>query len=260
MYLQSDVFNDQLVAMLYKIAHPLNIFLYVGVIFLIADPVSAQKMTISNYGVPVLDNVAGYHQTVGQDSAKKMVELRSLAPGIVYDLRYAGTNNFMKKRMYPANIRHTFLRAPAARALASVQAELIAKGYGLKIFDAYRPYSVTVAFWEPIKDERYVANPAKGSGHNRGLAVDCTLIDLKTGKELDMGTGFDNFTDTAHHAFTKNLPEQVQRARGLLKDAMEKNGFTAMDTEWWHFFWPNDKNYEVLDITFRQLSQTIRKR
>lgn len=234
--------------MLYKIAHQLNIFLYVGVIFLSCGPVSAQKMTISKYGVPVIDNMADYQQTVGRDSAKKMVELRSLAPGIVYDLRYAGTNNFMKKRMYPARTRHTFLRAPAARALARVQEELAVAGYGLKIFDAYRPYSVTVAFWEPIKDERYVANPAKGSGHNRGLAVDLTLVHLKTGKEQDMGTGFDNFTDTAHHSFTRYLPEAVQKARELLKNTMEKHGFTAMDTEWWHFFWPNDRNYEVLDI------------
>jgi zinc D-Ala-D-Ala dipeptidase len=253
LYLQTDVFNDQLVAMLYKIAHTLNIFLYAGVIFLIPGPVSAQKVTISKYGVPVLDNVAGYQQTVGHDSAKKMVELRSVAPGIVYDLRYSGSNNFMKKRMYPNNLRHTFLRVPAAQALARVHRELRMQGYGLKIFDAYRPYSVTVAFWEPIKDERYVANPAKGSGHNRGLAVDLTIIRRKGGKELNMGTGFDNFTDTAHHAFTKNLPAEVQRARTLLKETMEKHGFTAMETEWWHYYWPNDRNYEVLDIPFDKL-------
>jgi D-alanyl-D-alanine dipeptidase len=253
LYLQTDVFNDQLVAMLYKIAHPLNIFLYIVVIFLVGGPVSAQQVSISKYGVPLLANTSGYLQTVGRDSAKKMVELRSLAPGIVYDLRYAGQNNFMKKRMYPAKTSHTFLRAPAAQALARVQQELEEKGFGLKIFDAYRPYSVTVAFWEPIKDERYVANPAKGSGHNRGLAVDLTIIELKTGQELDMGTGFDNFTDTAHHAFTVRLPEVVQRNRAMLKEVMEKNGFTAMATEWWHYFWPNDKNYEVLDIPFKKL-------
>lgn len=246
--------------MLYKIAHPLNIFLYVTVIFLLSGPVSAQKMTISQYGVPVLDNVEGYMQVTGKDSAKRMLELRSLEPGLVYELRYAGPDNFMKKRMYPKNTRHTFLRAPAARALAKVQAELNHMGYGLKIFDAYRPYSVTVAFWELIKDERYVANPAKGSGHNRGLAVDLTVISLETGKELDMGTGFDNFTDTAHHAFTSKLPEAVQRARFILKSTMEHNGFTAMDTEWWHFYWPNDKNYEVLDIPFARLLQASRKR
>jgi D-alanyl-D-alanine dipeptidase len=241
--------------MLYKIARSSHIFCLACVIFLMDCTAFAQKMTISKYGAEILDNMPGYQQTVAQDSAKKMVELRSVSPGIIYDLRYAGTNNFMKKRMYPANTRHTFLRAPAAWALARVQQELSIQGYSLKIFDAYRPYSVTVAFWEPIKDERYVANPAKGSGHNRGLAVDLTIVETSTGKELDMGTGFDNFTDTAHHAFTKNLSPEVQKARALLKETMEKYGFTAFDTEWWHYYWPNDRGYEVLDLPFKKLAQ-----
>ena len=215
-------------------------------------------MTISQYGVAVLDNVQGYLQTVEKDSAKKMLELRSLAPDLVYELRYASTNNFMKKRMYPKNTSHTFLRAPAARALAKVQRQLMTTGYRLKIFDAYRPYGVTISFWEPIKDERYVANPAKGSGHNRGLAVDLTLIDIKTGQEVNMGTAYDSFTDTAHHSFTKNLPPEIARARGILKETMEQNGFTAMESEWWHYNWPNDKNYEVMDIPFRKLQNAVK--
>ncbi len=239
--------------MLYKIAYPLNIFLPVIVIFFAQLPACAQQMKISAYGVPVLDNVRGYRQLATSDSAKKMVELRSLIPDLAYDLRYATANNFMHRRMYPQNTSH-FLRAPAAHALAKVQALLRNKGYGLKIYDAYRPYSVTVSFWEPIKDERYVANPAKGSGHNRGLAVDLTIIDLKTGKELDMGTDFDNFTDSAHHSFTKNFPAPVGVARTLLKMAMEENGFTALETEWWHYYWPNDREYEVLDIPFKKLA------
>lgn len=240
--------------MLYKIAHPPNIFFYVIVIFFVAPPACAQQMKISEYGVPVLDNVHDYQQLAGKDSARKMVELKSLIPGIVYDLRYATANNFMHKRMYPAKTSQTFLRTPAAHALAKVQQLLSVKGYGLKIYDAYRPYSVTVSFWEPIKDERYVANPAKGSGHNRGLAVDLTIIDLKTGKELDMGTDFDNFTDSAHHSFTKHFPPAVGVARTLLKMAMEENGFTALETEWWHYYWPNNLDYEVLDIPFRKLA------
>src|ERR1043166_7586618 len=120
-----------------------------------------------------------------------MIELKSLMPNIVYDLRYATTNNFMHRLMYPANTRNTFMRQPAVAALQKVQAELNRKGMGLKIFDAYRPYAVTVKFWELVKDERYVANPSKGSGHNRGIAVDLTIIYLDSGKELDMGTGFD---------------------------------------------------------------------
>jgi zinc D-Ala-D-Ala dipeptidase len=131
---------------------------------------------------------------------------------------------------------------------------LNARGYGLKVFDAYRPYGVTIQFWELIKDERYVANPVRGSGHNRGLAVDCTIIDLKTHRELDMGTGFDNFSDTAHHSFTA-LPPVVLEHRKLLQDVMEKHGFNKLETEWWHFFWNNDRGYEVLDIPFSELGK-----
>lgn len=238
--------------MLYKIVLPRYISLLATLFFF--HPVNGfTQQTIGKYGIAVVDKIAVYQQSIRHDTAKKMVELRKAAPGIVYDLRYATTNNFMRRRMYVPPTRCTFLRAPAARALANVQKELNSKGYGLKIFDAYRPYSVTVSFWELVRDERYVANPAKGSGHNRGLAVDLTIIDLKTRRELDMGTGFDNFTDTAHHSFT-NLPPVVLQNRKLLKETMEKHGFNMLETEWWHYAWPNDRNYEVLDIPFNQLA------
>jgi len=192
-----------------------------------------------------------YKKEVKADSSKKMIELKSLMPNIVYDLRYATTNNFMRRLMYPANTNKTFLRSPVAYALSNVQHELNGKGLGLKIFDAYRPYSVTVKFWELVHDERYVANPAKGSGHNRGIAVDLTIINLKTGEELNMGTGFDNFTDSAHHTFT-NLSEEVLQNRNLLKTTMEKYGFKAFDTEWWHYFISNGDRFKVLDIDFKK--------
>ncbi len=181
-----------------------------------------------------------------------MIELKSAIPNLVYDLRYSTEDNFVKQPLYPRSTSVTFLRLPAANALTNVQKELAEKGMGLKIFDAYRPYSVTVKFWELIKDERYVANPAKGSGHNRGLAIDLTIVDLKTGKELDMGTGFDNFTDTAHHTFTA-LPQSVLQNRKILKEVMLKHGFKLFETEWWHYSWPNDRNYEVLDLSFEKL-------
>lgn len=200
----------------------------------------------------VIDKWKEYKKQVKQDSTKKMIELRSLMPNIVYDLRYASTNNFMHRLMYHAGTNRTFLRLPAARALAQVQTELNKKGLGLKIFDAYRPYSVTVKFWELVHDERYVANPAKGSGHNRGIAVDLTIINLKTGEELNMGTGFDNFTDSAHHAFTK-LPEEVLQNRDLLKTTMEKYGFKLFETEWWHYFLADGDRFEVLDFDFKKL-------
>ena len=136
---------------------------------------------------PVVSSWKEYAQQVLHDPEKKMIELRTLIPGLRYDLRYAGNNNFMHRQMYPANTHSTFLRAPVAEALSNVDAELKEKGLGLKIFDAYRPYSVTVAFWELVHDERYVANPSRGSGHNRGLAVDLTLVNRQTGAELPMG-------------------------------------------------------------------------
>lgn len=197
-----------------------------------------------------------YKEQVGQDSTKKMIELRTLIPGLIYDLRYAGIHNFMHRRMYPRGTKETFLRLPAARSLSRVQEELNKQGLGLKIFDAYRPYSVTVKFWELVKDERYVANPLKGSGHNRGIAVDLTLINLKTGEELDMGTGFDNFTDTAHHGFT-GLPATILQNRLLLKSIMEKNGFKALDTEWWHYFLADGNRFELLDIDFKKLKDPL---
>lgn len=207
----------------------------------------ASTLAQNKYGVHVIENKDSYKRSIARDSSRQMVELRSLIPDIVYDLRYATTNNFMRRRMYTGNIRHTFLRKPAAEALAKVQQELKAKGFGIKIFDAYRPYSVTVKFWELVKDEKYVANPAKGSAHNRGLAVDLTLIDLQTKTELDMGTGFDNFTDSAHHSFI-NLTSEVKQNRKLLKDTMKKYGFDIFDTEWWHYSWPNTNDYELLDL------------
>ncbi len=126
------------------------------------------------------------------------------------------------------------------------------------VYDAYRPYSVTLRFWELVKDERYVANPAKGSGHNRGISVDLTLVH-QNGQFVDMGTGFDNFSDTAHHSYSQLSPE-IRSNRSLLKNTMEKFGFRALETEWWHYSWPNDKNYELLDLSFRELETVADRR
>ncbi|MGZ5134745.1 MAG: M15 family metallopeptidase [Flavitalea sp.] len=208
---------------------------------------TASPFAQNKYGVTVIDNKDSYKRSIALDSSKKMIELRTVVPDVLYDLRYFTTNNFMRKRMYSGNIRNTFLRIPAAKALAKVQHELKIKGFCLKIFDGYRPYSVTVKFWELVKDEKYVANPAKGSAHNRGLAVDLTLVDLKTNKELDMGTGFDNFSDSAHHSFS-NLDTEVKQNRKLLKETMQKYGFEMFDMEWWHYSWPNTNDFELLDL------------
>jgi zinc D-Ala-D-Ala dipeptidase len=218
-----------------------------------------QELSVGKYGVPVLNSVSLYNESVKKDSLQKMDDLQELIPGIVLDLRYAGTNNFMKKRMYPKNTRKSFMRAPATKALAKVQKELNGLGLGLKIFDAYRPYAVTEKFWKLVHDERYVADPKKGSGHNRGIAVDLTLIDLKTKKELPMPTGFDNFTDSAHHDFM-NLSAEVLKNRKLLKETMEKFGFLAFPTEWWHYSLPDPEKYQILNLSFTDLRKSNYKK
>lgn len=204
----------------------------------------------------VTDKLKEYKQQVKLDSNKRMIELKSLIPDLIYDFRYATSNNFMNRLMYSKNTTVTFLRLQTAMALQKVQLDLNKKGLGLKIFDAYRPYSVTIKFWELVKDERFVAHPAKGSGHNRGTTVDLTIVNMSNGKELNMGTGFDNFSDTAHHKFTK-LPEDVLQNRLLLKSVMIKYGFKPYNDEWWHYSFTDSTKYEILDIDFKKLKKAL---
>ena len=235
-----------------KITNRLNIKLFITIIFsttswpILYAQKKSEPQVIREYGL--------YKKSLKNDSLKKMVELKTIVPNIKYDLRYATANNFMHQQVYKKG-SNTFLRLVVARALARVQQELNEKNLSLKIWDAYRPYSVTEKMWEMIKDERYVADPKKGSGHNLGIAVDLTIIDRTTGKELDMGTGFDNFTDSAHQNF-KNLPAGILDNKAFLKTVMEKNGFVALETEWWHFFW-NNPDFELLDIEPKKFKKNI---
>lgn len=216
----------------------------------------AQDTTLNKYGLWVISDIINLQKTAARFPGKAMVDIKKVSPEMVFDLRYAGSNNFMHQPLYPS-IKTTYLRKAAADSLKAVQFELNKMALGLKIFDAYRPYSVTEKLWEPVQDDRYAADPRKGSGHNRGIAVDLTVIRLKDKQELDMGTGFDNFSDTAHHSFT-NLPAAVLKNRLLLKTTMEKHGFKALDTEWWHYYLPNSAAYELMDIGFEKLKQLNR--
>jgi len=237
-----------------KLIHRFQLTLICGIVFLLTSIVAAgQDTALNKYGLRVLNSIQQLQKTVEKKPGYQMIDLESAIPSLVLDLRYAGTNNFMKERLYPP-ITTTWLRKTAVDSLARVQQQLLKMGLGLKIFDAYRPYSVTEKMWEPVQDDRYAADPKKGSGHNRGIAVDLTIINLKNGKELNMGTGFDNFTDSAHHAFT-NLPEEVLQNRLVLKKIMEEHGFKALDTEWWHYFLPDAANYELMDISFKELEK-----
>jgi D-alanyl-D-alanine dipeptidase len=167
-----------------------------------------------------------------------IVNIQSVNPHVVLDIRYATTNNFTGQKVYDS--ANCLLRASTARKLSDAQRELEPSGLNLKVYDCYRPLAVQRKFWSLVPDERYVANPAKGSRHNRGAAVDLTLVD-RNGQELPMPTPFDDFTDKAHRDYAQ-LPPEVLKNRALLEQVMTRHGFVGLPTEWWHFDdadWPS---------------------
>ena len=199
----------------------------------------------------VITTIRKYYETVSQDSTQKMVNLASYVSPLYTDWKYASINNFTGKILYKKPM--AYVRLPIAEALQKVQKELSGFGLSLIFYDAYRPYSVTKKMWKAVPDERYTANPAKGSGHNRGASVDVSLVNTITGKPLPMPTTFDNFSDTAHHDYMQ-LPEEVIQNRQLLRKVMEKYGFVALKTEWWHYSWPGAaQKFALLDLSFRKL-------
>lgn len=224
----------------------------------LSSQTNGQNKQLNQYGLHIITTLTELQQTIDSNPNKRMIDIKALVPEIVLELRYATTDNFMNRKLYPS-IQTTYLRAPAAIALQKLAEELKKKNLMLKVWDGYRPYSVTEAMWEPVKDDRYAADPKLGSGHNRAVAVDLTLIDINTKKELDMGTGFDNFSDTAHHNF-KALPGQVLQNRMLLRSLMEKYGFTALESEWWHYYLPDAKTYELMDVPFSTLRKLSAKK
>lgn len=205
----------------------------------------------NKYGLTPISTIKQYQQSVQQNPNNKLVNLKTEVPTLVLDIRYATTNNFTKRVMY--NQAKAFARKPVANSLKQAQAYFNQLGYSLKIFDGYRPYSVTVKFYETYSDTTYVASPYKGSRHNRGAAIDLTLVNLKTGKQLNMGTPYDDFTKKAHPTYTK-LPKEVLTNRKLLIDGMKKFGFTVYASEWWHFDYQGWQQFELMDLSFDQLT------
>ena len=183
-----------------------------------------------------------------------LVEITKLEPGIRLDIRYASTNNFMRRQMYQQ--ARAFLQRPAAEALVRAHKKLAGSGYGLLVFDGYRPWSVTKAFWDAAsaKERRieFVANPKKGSKHNRGCAVDLTLYDLKTGREVTMPSAYDEFTERASPNYAGGTA-QSRALRDLLRAAMEAEGFTVYREEWWHFDYKDWPQYGILNIPFEAI-------
>ena len=174
-----------------------------------------------------------------------IVPLKSIDSTIVQDVRYATANNFTKQVLYPS--AKVFLRRVAAENLAKAN-EFLKNNHNLriKIYDGFRPLFVQKIMWQILPDDRYVADPAKGSRHNRGAAVDVTLIDTD-GNELDMGTPYDDFTERASFA-SKDVSEKAYSNRKLLRETMIQFGFVPMETEWWHFDFKEWKKFGILDM------------
>ena len=182
----------------------------------------------------------------------ELVELVKLDPTIKLDIRYATANNFLGTPVYSQ--ARAFLQRPAAEALARVNRALKSQGYGLLVHDAYRPWYVTKIFWDATPQDKkvFVADPADGSRHNRGCAVDLTLYDLKTGQAVDMPSLYDEMTERAYSTYQGGTEEQYQH-RAILRKAMEKEGFAVLPEEWWHFDYKDWKQYPILNSRFEDL-------
>ncbi len=178
-----------------------------------------------------------------------LVEIIKLDSTIKLDVRYAGDNNFIGKPIYKE--ARAFLQRPAAEALVLVHEQLKKDGYGLLIFDGYRPWDITKVFWDSTSREnkKFVANPRKGSKHNRGCAVDLSLYDLKTGTEVEMGGLYDEMSERSYPKYEGGTEEQ-RKSRELLIQVMESNGFKVYDYEWWHFDFNDWKSYRINNIPF----------
>ena len=183
-------------------------------------------------------------------AAAGLVDITAVAPDVKLDI-YATPDNFSHVAVYPAP--RCFLRADVAKRLATVQAELKAQGLGLKVYDCYRPFSIQKKFWALVPNEDWVAKPVEkdgkpvsGSKHNRGAAVDLTLVDA-AGNELPMPSGFDDFSEKARRDYTGGDPAARANSKRL-EAAMQKAGFDPLPSEWWHFDGPGWQGFELLDV------------
>jgi zinc D-Ala-D-Ala dipeptidase len=181
-----------------------------------------------------------------------LVELTTLDPTIKLDIRYATANNLAGRAVYSE--ARAFLQRPAADALVRAHRALKPRGYGLLVFDGYRPWTVTKLFWDvtPPDKREFVADPSQGSKHNRGCAVDLSMYDLASGREVEMPSAYDEMSPRAYPDFTGGTPEARAR-RDLLRESMEREGFTVEPNEWWHFNYKDWRDYPILNIPFSEI-------
>ena len=205
----------------------------------------------AKYGL-IPTNYEQYKKSIADQPENELVDLAKVIPGLQLDIRYATTNNFTGEVIY--TLARAYARKPVAEALKHVQTDLQKQGLELKIHDGYRPYSATVKFYEVYGDTTFVASPYQGSRHNRGCAIDLTLISSKTKEELKMPTPYDSFQKEAFPDYPLSDKEAVKN-RNLLIIAMEKRGFRVYESEWWHFDFVGWEKFDVLDIDFEELEK-----
>jgi zinc D-Ala-D-Ala dipeptidase len=191
-------------------------------------------------------------QEQGDFLRSDLVDLTTLDPKIKLDIRYATADNFLSTPVYTS--ARAFMQRPAAEALLRAHRDLMKQGYGLLIFDAYRPWYVTKIFWDatPPDKHQFVANPAEGSRHNRGCAADLSLYTLATGREVPMTGVYDEMSERSYPNYAGGTPEQ-RAHRQVLRAAMEKQGFTVFESEWWHFDYHDWPRYAIQNIPFEEI-------
>ena len=207
-------------------------------------------LALSAAAVDAGQSASGPPQGGGPYRLSELVELVKLEPTVRLDIRYATADNFTGRAVYPE--ARAFLQRPAAAALIAVQSSLHEQGYGLVVYDAYRPWSVTKLFWDitPPDKRIFVADPGVGSKHNRGCAVDVGLYDLKTGREVEMTGAYDETSERSFVTYTGGTAEQ-RAHRDLLRQAMERAGqFFVFPEEWWHYDFKDFASYAIQDMPF----------
>jgi D-alanyl-D-alanine dipeptidase len=203
-----------------------------------------------NCPFPIINTIDAYKKAVAKNSNNALIEIKKEIPSVALDITYATSKNIAEKPVY--SIAAAFARKPVVESLKKIQLELNKQGFGLKVFDGYRPYAVTCLFYAALRDTTFVAPPWRGSKHNRGCALDLTVIDLKTGKELDMPSGYDEATERSYQSYDKCTAIQAAN-RKLLRDVMTANGFQIYPYEWWHFDYVGWEKYDIMDIDFEVL-------
>ena len=232
-----------------------NLKNFIFILFICCVKFVYSQSTLNKYGLAIYDSTSSLMSHIKADSNKRFVDLKDYIPDIYLDIKYASTQNVFYEQLYPK--AYALLRFPAADALKKVQLELKSKGLGLKIYDAYRPYSVTCSMFNILPDTIYMGLPWTGSKHNRGISLDLTLIDLHSNREIKMPTPFDALVYASNPSFNL-LPEEIIRNRDFLINTMTKHGFKVDPVEWWHFNFLSDTIFELLDIPHEEIIKTIK--